>query len=302
MPTSFTSYWGSQIHGVEVTWTCDTSVSPNVLTAAYTSNYYWRTQLYYDSDIATDVAISDAIGGANFSTDMKAIIDSNAGADVYAVTAGVGDKFKMQLMIANPTAGASVPFDGFNGRVWFNPKTGTGDGVTLPSMRVEWVLSTAGDSPGTAHMYDLKPTSATDETVDTTTNNWTLLSTEAIHDDAGSAPSTTGTNLCKETWVYSNTAVACMKVTGTFSRDMIVSVTSTSNAVADTAEDFDFDFVDHSISAQFGKDALSMTSATMVQFAAITVPFSTFKDSETASALNLGGAMFASAMALYAAF
>ena len=151
MPTSFTSYWGSQIHGVEVTWTCDTSVSPNVLTAAYTSNYYWRTQLYYDGDIATDVAISDAIGGVNFRTDMKTTIDSNAGTDVYAVTAGVGDKFKMQLMIANPTAGASVPFDGFNGRVWFNPKTGTGDGATLPSMRVEWVLSTAGDDPGTAH-------------------------------------------------------------------------------------------------------------------------------------------------------
>lgn len=246
--------------------------------------------------------IFNAIGGTNFGTDMKATIDGNAATDVYAVTAGVGDKFKMQLMIANPTAGASVPFDGFNGRVWFNPKTGTGDGVTLPSMRVEWVKSTDGTNPGTAHMYDLKPTSATDETVDTTTDNWTYSSTEAVHDDAGGAPSTTGTNLCKETWVYSNTAVACMQVTGTFSRDMIVSAVTASNPTADTAEDFDFDFVDHSISAQFGKDALSMTSATMVQFAAITVPFSTFKDSETASALNLGGAMFASAMALYAAF
>ena len=278
------------------------AVTPNVLTAEYTSNYYWRTQLYYDSDIATDVAIFNAIGGTNFATDMKSTIDSNPGTDVYAVTAGVGDKFKMQLMIANPTSGASVPFDGFNGRVWFNPKTGTGDGVTLPSMRVEWLLSTDGTSPGTAHMYDLKPTSATDETVDTTTDNWRLLSTEAVHDDAGSAPSTTGTNLCKETWVYSNTAVACMKVTGTFERNMNVSVVEGNNSVADTSEDFDFDFVDHSISAQFGKDALSMTSATMVQFAAITVPFSTFRETETTGAINLGGAMFAAAMALYAAF
>merc|ERR1719464_1041170 len=276
MPVSFTSYWGSQIHGVEVKWTCDESVIPNVLTAEYTSNYYWRTQLYYDADISTDVDILNAIGGTTFGTNMKATIDSNPGVDTYAVTAGVGDKFKMQLMIANPTAGASVPFDGFNGAVWFNPKTGTGDGVTLPSMRVEWLLSTDGTSPGTVHNYDLKPTSATDETVDTTTDNWTVLASEARHDDAGTAPSSTGTNLCKETWVYSNSAVACMKVTGTFSRDMNVSVVTGSNAVADTAEDFDFDFVDHQISAQFGKDPLSMTSATMVQFAAITVPFSTF--------------------------
>ena len=228
------------------------------------------------------MAIFNAIGGTNFGTNMKTIIDANVGVDTYAVTAGIGDKFKMQLMIANPTSGASVPFDGFNGRVWFNAKTGTGDGVTLPSMRVEWVGTTDGTAPGTNHMYDLKPTSATDETPDTTTNNWTVDPSEAKHDDTANGNpgtgtvSTTGTNLCKETWVYSNTAVACMKVTGTFSRDMNVSVVTGSNAVADTAEDFDFDFVDHSISAQFGKDALSMTSATMVQFAAITVPFSTF--------------------------
>jgi len=122
-----------------------------VLTAEYTSNYYWRTQLYYDSDIPTDIDIFNAIGGTNFSTDMKTTIDANAAADVYHATAGVGDKFKMQLMIANPTAGATVPFDGFNGAVWFNAKTGTGDGVTMPSMLVEWLGTTDGTSGGTNH-------------------------------------------------------------------------------------------------------------------------------------------------------
>lgn len=57
--------------------------------------------------------------------------------------------------------------------------------------------TTDGSSGGTAHKYDLKPTSATDETVDTTFDNWTLLATEAVHDDAGNAVGT-GTTLCKE--------------------------------------------------------------------------------------------------------
>jgi len=49
-----------------------------------------------------------------------------------------------------------------------------------------------------------------------------------------------------------------------------------------------------------GKESESATTSN--QFAAVTVPFATFRDAETASGLNLGGAMFAAAMALFAAF
>lgn len=148
----------------------------------------------------------------------------------------------------------------------------------------------------------MKPTSATDETLDTTTDNWSLLGTEAKHSDDGAGTIGTGTNLCKEQWIFSNSAFACVKVTGTVTRDMKVSVVTASNPTADTLEDFDFDFVDHSVSTQFGKDTMTMTSATMVQFAAVTVPFATFLTSETAGANYINAGFFAAALALFTAF
>ena len=137
MPSSFTSYWGSNIHGVEIKWTCDTAVTPNVLTAEYTSNYYWRMQLYYDGTTGhADLDILNAIGGTNFGTDIKAFIPTAGGTSVLYEAIANRDKFKMQFMIANPDpiTAATVPFDGFNGRTWFNVMTGSNDGVTLPSI------------------------------------------------------------------------------------------------------------------------------------------------------------------------
>lgn len=83
---------------------------------------------------------------------------------------------------------------------------------------------------------------------------------------------------------------------------MKTSVATASNTNIDTTEDFDFDFVDHSISTQFGKDTMTMTSATMVQFAAVTVPFSTFLTSETAGANYISASLFGTAVALFTAF
>lgn len=305
MPTSFTSYWGSGIHGVEVKWTCDTAVTPNVLTAEMTSNYYWRTQLYYDSNEAGDADILAGISGAsslnaNFGTDVGNVGTTALG--TWKAVSSTVDKFKMQLFIANPTAGATVTFDGFNGAVWFNYKRGQDDGVTYPQMRVEWLGSVDGQALGTAHNYDMQPSDATTLGTADTTDNWRLLSTEAIHDDANTQVSSTGTDLCVEQWVYSNTAVACMKVKGTFERNMATSTVAGNNSVADTTNDFDFDFVDHQISATIGKDPETGITTTLLNFAAVTVPFSTFIEPETTGATSIASSLFATAIAFYTAF
>lgn len=64
MPTTFTSYWGSSIHGVEIAWTNDTTADPVELSFTYTANYYWRIPFWYDSAIAGDAAIAASLGAA----------------------------------------------------------------------------------------------------------------------------------------------------------------------------------------------------------------------------------------------
>ena len=50
MPTSFTSYWGSALHGMEIKWTNDITADPVKLAAEITCNYYWRMPVWYDSN------------------------------------------------------------------------------------------------------------------------------------------------------------------------------------------------------------------------------------------------------------
>jgi hypothetical protein len=159
--------------------------------------------MFYDSDVAADLALATELVGtgtvsaSNLVTDMKATIDAAPGVDTEHEVIANRDKFKMQFMVANPVSGSSPAFDGFNGRVWVTGKTGTGDGVTKPSVWVEWMASTDG-SGSTAHVYDLTPSSFTDETTDSTVDNWVQLSSEAVHNDGAPGSLGTGTNLCKE--------------------------------------------------------------------------------------------------------
>jgi hypothetical protein len=66
-------------------------------------------------------------------------------------------------------------------------------------------------------------------------------------------------------------------MTGTTTRDWKASVVSaTSNPTNDIVDDFDFDYVNHNIATQMGRDTIGVDSATKVQFAYVVVPFSTF--------------------------
>ena len=66
--TSFTSYWGSNVHGMEIKWTADNTADVPVLSAEITCNYYWRMHLFHEATPDADLLTS--VGGANFGTDL----------------------------------------------------------------------------------------------------------------------------------------------------------------------------------------------------------------------------------------
>lgn len=179
-------------------------------------------------------------------------------------------------------------------------KADSGNNVPVSSY-VEWIgVKTDVAQSGADHIKDLKPASAYDDTQTDTQDNWWTDTTEKTRSTSTPTDQATGTNLCIEEWVLSATAVACVRVRGTVYRNWQASVATPSQTppnVADTTDDFDFDYVDHTITASFGKDTRSMTSDTMIQFSAVTVPFANFLTSETAGATNLYA--FGAALALF---
>ena len=60
--TTFYSYWGSSIHGVEIAWTADPSADTLELTFEYTAYYYWRMPFFYDGSDADDLALATHVG------------------------------------------------------------------------------------------------------------------------------------------------------------------------------------------------------------------------------------------------
>ena len=131
MPSTFTSYWGSSFHGVEIKWTNDILADPVTLTAEYTCNQYWNPLLYFDSALTEDAAIAASYGGT---TTNDYLIDYTAVAtgSVIEETVNIESRpvFLFQFFIAHPTT-ADV-FDGFNGKAWASLMTGTGELIGTP--------------------------------------------------------------------------------------------------------------------------------------------------------------------------
>ena len=105
-------------------------------------------------------------------------------------------------------------------------------------------------------------------------------------------------------WYLSNTAVVCVKMTGTVMKNWNPTITTTDPVNdGDTTEDFAFDYVDHTITTVFGKDPRSMAADTDIRFSGVVVPFSTFKDNETSAGGVAPIEVIGAALALfYAAF
>ena len=128
--TSFTSYWGSSVHGVEIEWTADTSADPVELTFVYTANYYWRMPFFYDSSQTdTDLKIAQAID-VSFGEDVQASWATDTDLDAT-------DDWYMKFYIAHPTD--TSLFDGFNGECLVTWSCGdAAGGGDNPSIHVEW--------------------------------------------------------------------------------------------------------------------------------------------------------------------
>ena len=146
MPTTFTSYWGSALHGVEIKWTNDITANPVKLSFEYTSNYYWRMPCWYDDGVASDKALVAAIG-SNFCVDISGTAD-----DSYYSTK---DEFNFQFFIAHPTT-ANL-FDGFSGIGISNVKQKDAANGNKCSVTVEWKNGIN---------YDIKPSADYDTTAD----------------------------------------------------------------------------------------------------------------------------------------
>jgi len=81
MPSSFTSYWGSTMHGVEITWTNDLS-SPVTLALTYTANLYWYMPMWYDSTKNSgDELAGNFSSTGNNAIDMNGVIGATAWTD-----------------------------------------------------------------------------------------------------------------------------------------------------------------------------------------------------------------------------
>ena len=159
MPTSFTSYWGSSIHGVEIKWTHDVA-SPEYLNFEYTCNYYYKMPFWYDAGSnnpldGPDVGLADAIGatlGTNMSAGGAVTYDNSA-----EKTGNARLKYRLQFFVQNPVT--TTEYDGFDGIAYGTVKVGSGDGVTAPTVHFEWQGTTSDP-----HNFDLKPSA--DFTID----------------------------------------------------------------------------------------------------------------------------------------
>ena len=179
MPTSFTSYWGSPVHGADITWTHDPSADTPTLTFEYTANYYWRMPVYYNNLITADQTYKNSLG----SSDVATFLDNstgcsgssdccadNTGGTVYDFAHAMFSRF----IIADPTNSSN--FDGFNGKQTMMFKCGdmyysNGSGSVDPSVWVAWDVT---DQSYT----DLDSSSATDyATFDSGDQQWTLTET-----------------------------------------------------------------------------------------------------------------------------
>ena len=228
MPTSFTSYWGDPFHGVEIKWTHDTAAASPTLTFEYTANYYWRMPYWYDSG-ADAIELYLNLGTSPVGDDINASCSDNT----YVTAPDPVKTLYMKWFMAHPSD--SSLYDGFNGEAVAH--LNCGDKRTDPansndpSVYVEWVNTAT---------FDIKPSSEFDDATQdpSAQNDWTL--TEAQWD--GSTPESSAANLCKETWLLSNTAAACVKTVGGAERPW----TSTD------ADDIDFDYVTYQIATMFG--------------------------------------------------
>ena len=223
---SFTSYFGTDLHGAQITWynnpASDTASDADDLKMAITYNLQSRQYIWYASDNSNDATW---FVGQHDYKDLTSGDPISTGVTDFAGLDNSDIIFHMQ--ITNPVSSATVTYDGFYTAATHEI---TFDGSTNP---------TIGMSYHTGLLVDLTPAADgdMDVTLDTATDagcDNTLWTQEVV---AGYSPA------CTETWNVGEQGAACVQYRLLLTRTLDVVAASTD----ETSCDFSIDYSEHTI-------------------------------------------------------
>jgi hypothetical protein len=195
MPTSFSTLFGSNLHGVKVTWGNDPNkAGDRVLSINFELKMY--------SAKLTGGCLSAC--GANPLDTFYA----TTGWDTSTLTGGstIDKNLNFVMTWKNPT-GTIPPFDGFNAHLIVK----IGPTLVTPNLKINWVPNS-----GSTVVYDLKPTAINKVPVekDDVTGTNPLYPSDNVTPVAAEL----NTDLCTELWRFSDTSVSCVLAKGTVER------------------------------------------------------------------------------------
>ena len=243
--SSFTTYFGTQINGSAITWYNDpdgTAGTDNKdqLKIEWVQKLQSNLKIWWNSADLTDPNSFTgdwALDDPAVTTETTDVFEAEATAGaVTSPKTGDASDIVWHMQFTNPVSSAVVTYDGFYAFAKAQVKW---DGSAKP----EYISYDWRDDPS-----DLAPTSDFDTTLDTAAvdADGNALSPLCTEDWASEpAPSTTS-KLCTESWNLGNSGIACVELTGQFTRSLSTTADDTDDC------DFDLDYISYSVKIQIG--------------------------------------------------
>lgn len=242
-----------------------------------------------------DYCLSTQANDATLDTNCPPYYTRNAEGVILTTNKVWNQKKYLKLVViwANPDATCpTICYDGVAALVQLELTTGTyknadvtanSNTFTSPSVKVTWVpkktqVGTVTTDPSYVApiFYDIKPVAKYDSDSTVWDTNRTLATSDNF-----SIVQTNGENLCAESWVYGDTMVACVKITGDLTRDFKTSETT------NPPDDLEWKYVKYNMHAMIGETDPTTTTKTftvqdVLQWADQSVDFNTFNLPEAA--------------------
>ena len=192
---SFTTYFGSTVHGLGVEWRSAPSADASGTTELeIVFTEYLKAHLHLFGAAADDGSDSTVVRLKAENNDYISYSSVAASDDTEYTTETYGLQYYVAW--ANPDTSSSLTYDGIQGRLIGKVTTGNAASGTRAFVNVIW------DNSATA-IYDISPTTSydsSDAAQDTSTNDVTVVDPA---DDTG--------DHCKELWYISDTLLACVE-------------------------------------------------------------------------------------------
>lgn len=207
----------------------------------------------------------------------------------------------------NPYPNAYPSYDGFLAQF----KASVGPNIFAPVLKYEWLLPTTTiTNPNVqapfnlATHYDLKPNLHSEVQPVPDVLVGSCASGSTCFDNIAPTASEIGKNLCTETWKFSDTAVACVQLKGSLSRQFHTidpSLDTTNPSYASNAiQDIDLDYVSYITSSYFGD--LEDGTNLIYKFDKQTVNYDIFNQETLGAIAGVSGFTLASAAAIASLF